>query len=346
MTQLLIKALEAAVAGPAEKKAMQAKIVAHDIPMIERQLGQSYVVEGENGKHIRARELLLSEAIESTTLIQTEIYRTIIEGSEPAKCMREAVPIFRMNSNVMQINSGEAGAYASFIAEGAEVPIDTQDYSSRTWTAKKFGSRPLITQEMVDDSLFGVIELEVRKAGYRVENTLNQWMVACLLDNAGNEYDINAAVAALGGAAAIREAMALNATDGYTSDTVIIHPQVLTYIYKDYVPIAYNPVAQQNMATGVLPNILGCKLFQCGASVTTTSTPTASTYVWGAPTDSYIGMLVIDAKNCGGIGMRQDTKVEQYRDPVRDLVGINVTMRAACQYGSANAIARVEYGGA
>ncbi len=58
-----------------------------------------------------------------------------------------------------------------------------------------------------------------------------------------------------------------------------------------------------------------------------------------------MGMLVFDSANCGGIGMRQDIRVEQYSDPIRDLTGISVTMRAACQYGVANAIARVEYGG-
>jgi hypothetical protein len=56
--------------------------------------------------------------------------------------------------------------------------------------------------------------------------------------------------------------------------------------------------------------------------------------------------VVFDSKSCGGIGMRQDTRVEQYKDPIRDLVGMSVTMRAACQYGVANAISRVEYGGA
>jgi hypothetical protein len=58
-----------------------------------------------------------------------------------------------------------------------------------------------------------------------------------------------------------------------------------------------------------------------------------------------MGMLVFDSKSSGGIGMRQDLRVEQYKDPIRDLVGMAMTMRAACQYGVANAICRVEYGG-
>jgi hypothetical protein len=252
-----------------------------------------------------------------------------------------------MSSNVMQINIGDSGRYAPFVGEGAEFTVKNQDYTPRTWTAKKIGEIPLCTKEMVDDALFSVIEMEVRKAGEACENTLNQWMLQVLLDNAGNEYDINAAVASLGGAAAIREAKALIAAGGFHADKVIYHPQVETYICKDYTPIAYNPVAQEQMRTGLLPMILGCRLYECGVELTTTTTPTASaSYTWGAPTDGYIGMCLIDTAKCGGIGMRQDLFVEDYRDPLRDLVGGKVSMRVACQYGLANAISRVEYGGA
>src|SRR5574344_274034 len=104
MTQLLVKALEACVAGPAERKEIQNKIVSRYIPEVERQLGHAYMIETEDGTVGRARELLLSEALETSTLTQTEIYRTVIEGAEPFKCMRNAVTIFNMNSNVMQMN--------------------------------------------------------------------------------------------------------------------------------------------------------------------------------------------------------------------------------------------------
>ena len=346
MTQLLIRALEAAYAGPSEKKVLQERIVSRDLSAFERETGTKYMIEGEDGKMHRARELLLSEAIETGTLVQTEINRTVMEGSEPARCMRNAVNIYPMTSNVMAIPIGDSGRYAPFVGEGAEFTIKNQDYTPRTFTAKKIGEIPLCTKEMVDDALFAVIEMEVRKAGEACENTLNQWMLETLLDNAGNEYDINAAVAALGGAAAIREAKALIAADGYYANTVVFNPQVETYIYKDYTPIAYNPIAQEAMRSGTIPPILGCKLFECGVDVSTTSTPTSSTYLWGAPTDASIGMVVFDKAAAGGIGMRQDLFVEDYRDPLRDLIGAKVSMRVACQYGIANAISRVEYGGA
>jgi hypothetical protein len=345
MTQLLIRALEAAAAGPAEKKAIQNEIVRRYIPAAERELGNvRYMVEGEDGKMGTARELLLSTSIESTTLIQTEISRTVLEGSEPVKCFRDAVPIFKMNAKALQVNIGETGTYAPFVAEGAEVPINTQDYSARTWTAKKIAERPLITQEMVNDSLFSVIELEVRKTGLRVENTLNQWMLQILMDNAGNEHDLAAAISTNGGIVAAINARAELVTDGFIPDRIVTHPAITPYLFKDFVP-GYNPVAQQITLAGVLPSIMGCRVFECGVDCDTGSAPTAATQTWGDKTDGNMGMLVFDSKSCGGIGMREDLHVEQYKDPIRDLVGMSVMMRAACQYGVANSICRVEYGG-
>ena len=348
MTQLLVRALEAgSLSDSTEQRRLQNSIIVRDLSAFERATGTRYMIEGADGKVKPARELLLSEAIESTNLIQTEIYNTVIEGSQPARCMRNAVNIYPMKSNVMDIPFGESGRYAPFVGEGAEYTIRNQDYSKRTFTAKKIGEIPLCTKEMVNDSQFAVIELEVKAAGEACENTMNQWMLQILLDNAGNEYDINAAVAALGGAAAIREAKALIAADGYKADTTIYNPQVETYICKDYTPIAYNPVAQDQMRTGLLPMILGTKLYECGVELTTSTAPTKSaSYTWGAPTDGYIGMCLIDKAKAGGIGMREDLFVEDYRDPLRDLVSGKVSMRVACQYGLANAISRVEYGGA
>lgn len=346
MTKLLIKALEAAVLqDSAEQKKYQEKVIGRELATMEAQTGQKYMIEGSDGKMAVARELLVSEAIEGTNLIQTEMYSTVLEGAQPFKCVRDAFNVIPMKSNSLDIPYGEVGRYAPFIGEGAEYTSRTQDYGKRTITAKKFGEVPLATREMIDDSLFAIIEMEARAAGQAVENTLNQMVLAHMLDNAGNEYDINAAVAALGGAAAIREAMGYNAVDGFHSNTVVFHPQVATYIYKDYVPIAYNHIAQQQMNTGMIPQILGCTLYECGVSVTTSSTPTASTYVWGAPTDGYIGQLVFDKMNAGFIGMRQDMFIENYSDPLRDLAGAKVSMRAGVSYAHANALCRVEYGG-
>lgn len=353
MTQLLIRALEAADAGPAESKKLQEQIVSRDLAALEKQLGVAYMIQDGNGKKGRARELLTSEALASTTLIQTEIRRTIIEGAEPAKCFRGdangqggAMLGVPMNSPTMQINIGESGAYAPIVGEGAEIPIKTQTYTARTWTAVKFGDRPAITQEMIDDSLFAIAEMEIRKAGMRIENSLNQWCVKTLMDNAGNEFDINAASGTVAGVQALLGARALLTEDGYIPNTFVAHPNATRYLYKDFFP-AYTSETVNIVRDAALPRILGCNGFECGVECTTTSAPTKSaSYTWGAPTDSYIGYLMYDINNAGYIGTRQDIQVKNFVDVIRDLQNFSVTARFAVQYGVANAISRVEFGGA
>ena len=354
MTQLLVRALEAVAAEGTKGKAIQDEIVARYLPQVEKQLGAAYMIANADGKKFRARELLKSDALDSTTLIQTEIRRTIIEGAEPAKCFRGdavtgqggAMAGIPMTSKQIQINIGESGSYAPIVSEGSEIPIKTRTYTPRTWTAVKFGERPAITQEMLDDSLFAVAELEIRKAGLRIENSLNQWCVQTLMDNAGNEHDINAAAGTVAGISAILGARALLIADGYIPNTYVAHPNATQYMIKDFIP-SYTQEALSIVREATLPRAAGCNGFECGVDVTTTSAPTKSaSYVWGAPTDSYIGYLVYDRDNAGYIGTRQDVLVKEFDDVIRDLKNFTVTARYAVQYGVANAISRVEFGGA
>ena len=142
------------------------------VSTIPRELGTVF-----DGKVEPVRELLLSTAIESTNLIQTEMYATVVEGAEPFKVMRQALNVLPMNAATLDIPVGEVGSYAREVAEGAEVPISTQDYSKVTFTAKKIAERPVITDEMVADALYPVIELELRKAGAKLENKINQMAI-------------------------------------------------------------------------------------------------------------------------------------------------------------------------
>jgi hypothetical protein len=188
--------------------------------------------------------------------------------------------------------------------------------------------------------------METRKAGYRLENSLNQWVLKVLLDNAGNEHDINAAAGTVAGIQAAIKARQELVTDGYIPDTLVTHPVATGYFLKDFVGFQTSE-AMAYIANARLPKVLGCQLYECGVSLTTTTSPTASaSYVWGCPTDSYIGAVMYDSKNAGYLGIRQDVQIEEMRDPIRDLRNFCMTLRIAAQYGVADSICRIEYGGA
>lgn len=289
--------------------------------------------------HKQTVELLSAEAIESTTLIQAQFYSTVLEGAEPNKVMRSIIRSIPMTSNQQTFTLGESGSVLGRVSEGAEIPINRQDYAPVTLTSYKYGERGLITNELIEDGLYDVIALEIAKSGARAENTLNHVTLTTLIDDAGNEHDCTGSNL---GAKAIFGALALMRADGYNGTAVIGCSQAEYQLFSDsqitYANYYGNGAAIQ---TGQLPTIAGMPFARYDPFDTTYN---SGTYVWGYNTDSYIGMVLVDVPSLAGIiGMRRDISVVQYDDPIRDLVGAAITMRFATGSPFDNGICRVEY---
>jgi hypothetical protein len=297
------------------------------VETIPRELGTVY-----DGKIEPVRELLLSTAIESTTLLQTEMHATVLEGAEPWKCMRQACTVLPMKANTLTIPVGEVGSYAPEVAEGAEIPISDQDYTSVTLTAKKYGVRPMITDEMVADALYPVIEMEIQKAGAKLENTLNKIALGALIDGtANNEHDASGSNL---GIKAIATAVKKVKSDHFLADRIVLHPDAEALIMADYIPTGY--VGAEAAQNGKLPNLLGLAPF-------VTSVEAASSQTWEYNSDGDIGMVVFDSGNSTVIGERQPITIKRYDDVIRQIQGGTVSARWAVGTLQANAGARIKY---
>lgn len=296
---------------------------------IPKELGYNH-----DGKLMQVKELLLTEAVESTTLIQSEAHATVMEGSEPSICVRRALDMVQMKSRTMNWTIGETGTYAPEVAEATDIPIEDQDYDTVEFVAKKYGVRPLITKELIEDGLFNVAELEMRKAGRRVENRLNQNGIAELIDSAGLEHDTAATNT---GIKAIASAVSKVRAAGFNPDTLIMHPSAEAVVLQEFVPTNYYPV-ESIVKTGMVPNILGLKTYTCGVTKLATGTQE-----WDYDTDGDIGMVVYDSVAAAAIGMRRDITVENYDDPIKDMVGMSVTSRFDVEAIIPNACCRIEY---
>lgn len=285
-----------------------------------------------DGTLMRVRELLLTEAIESTTLIQSEAHATVMEGSEPAICIRSALQTVGMKSRTMNWTVGETGTYAPEVPEATDIPIDNQDYDTVEFVAKKYGVRPLISNELIEDGLFNVAELEMKKAGRRVENRLNQNGITEIIDSAGLEHDTagtNQGIKAI--AAAVSKVRAA----GFNPDTLIMHPSAEAIVLQEFVPTNYYPT-EAIVNTGMVPNILGLKTYTCGVTKN-------GTQEWDYDTDGDIGMVVYDSVAAAATGMRRDLTVENYDDPIKDMVGMTVTSRFDVEVIIPNATCRIEF---
>ena len=285
------------------------------------------------------RELLLTEAIESTTLIQTEFYKTVLEGAEPNKVMRNVMQVIPMKTNQLTIPFGETGSVLTEVAEGAELPDNNQNYEIVTMKSKKYGEKNIITNELIEDSMFSVISLEVSKAGARAENTLNHIVLTGLLDDAGNEHDCATADLAYKAIAAGRRLMK---KAFYKPDTCIMCADA-EYVLMTDSQLSYSSYygAGTPITAQTVPPIFGMKFHEYDPA---DSVYNSSTYTWGYDAAGEIGMILLDSSRLSHvIGMRRDITVKDYDDPIRDLKGAALTMRFAEESPFDNGICRIKY---
>lgn len=293
-----------------------------------------------NGKPQRIRELLLTEAIESASLVVVEVHKTLIEGAQPAVCFRKAMNVIPMKSNTMRVNYGANGSYLPIVAEGAAYTRNNENPTAVTFTAEKRGEIADISQELVDDAQFDVIEMEVRRTGYNAENTLNQVALSTILENSGVEHDTGGSNQGIKAVASTRGKIRGGAGAGYRPTDLIMNPEAETIVLQDYLPTAAYQKVDSTFVTGEIGPIMRMNAHVCDATI---DSAIGSTYTWGYAADGEIGMLVIDRDRAGAIGMREDITMEDFKEPVRDLVGMKVRMRFDVQKIHANAAARCEY---
>jgi hypothetical protein len=324
--------------GPSELKRSLSTVIPQ---LFSDSNGRELAYADAEGKYTPVRELLQSESLAASGLIPTEVYATIVEGSEPAKCFRNVSPVYNMGSAVMKVPYGESGTYAGAVSEGAEIPIETQTYGVATFTAKKYAVRPMITKEMIADGTFDVVASEVRKAGARVENALNYTMMeAYLAATAGNAstYDTDCGGSGATPLAFTGKAMGTMIGRGFTPTDLIVSPVFYGAVLQTSAALA-NQVGVDMTRGGQLGQIFGMQTHLLG---TTQSNGTATT-TWAFAADGNHGALLVDRNAAGGIGMREDISVEQFSDPIRDLVGMVVKARFDCQSFVAGAQQWVQY---
>jgi len=306
MASRFVKLLEYAFAGNSERKRML------NSEAFKKTVGE------------KAEKMLLqAEDISETTLLQEEVIKKVYEGAEPAKCVRNVFPVQKTKSYSVRFVVGSPGAYAKEVPEGSAVPVDQEGYSKVDVEVKKYATRPLITKEMIDDCLFNIIEHEIKKAGLRLENTLNRVVLEKLL----TEMDGITAIDPAGTHIAvtdIAEAISKVKEKNWMPDVLITHPAAEGYLLQDS-NLAYVAYAgtEAPLREGTIPRLLGLKPY----TLSVTPSDESGVYWDGTDADNHYYGLVLDSNNTAVIVMRDDITVTRYEDPIRDLEGIIAKMR-------------------
>ena len=266
------------------------------------------------------------EAVAESTLVQEEVYNTIIDGAEPYKCFREVLPITTAESYSTRVVKGESGYYAYEVAEAGAITVDTQEYSKVDIPITKYGIRPIITNELIDDCQFDIVDIELRKAGMAMENKLNRVCLNEILNssraistNTLNPEGTHIAVSDL----ALARSKVIKQNWGGV-DKLVTHPTAEGYLLQDS-NIAYAAYMGTSgpLTSGTVPKLMGLTPYTC------TATDLASSAIWGDTTagTNVTGLIFSNTAPLAMIRMRHDLKVTNYDDPIHDLVGISLLMR-------------------
>ena len=211
------------------------------------------------------------------------------------------------------------------VAEGAEVPLDAQEYSTVTFTPKKYGVAIRITRELMEDAQFPILQSQIATAGKRFAEKENE-LILTALDGAGTTVSGGAAITL----ANITEAMEGLESSSYNPTDMIIGREILQDLRNIDVFVEANKAGgTEMMTTGFKGTIYGLNVvvFDDKAS------PTPGTYKKYA--------YIIDRSQAYGLAIKRDLRMETFDMPSFDMQGAVLTWRFDVQLLRDAAVARI-----
>jgi len=280
------------------------------------------------------KELLMSEGMEADTILTEELQGALIDGAEKRSVIRKILPIIKVSKYkaIVPTNISPSGVVGP-TAEGA-VPASLEgSYSSGSLSINKYSTKIGITNEMIEDCQWDVIEYQVKRAGALLENTLNKDGMTELLDghNGTSPADKDPASShfELADLADIKNTL-MDKYWGGGGLSFIGHPEAIQFLLDS-----------DALAVNVVPNQGGQLL---GVDIYELNTPIGSaTNYWDA-TDAanhYYG-IVLDTDNYAVIGMRDDIHItKEVKDPIHDLTQLIASMRFDVKVINSKAAVRI-----
>lgn len=302
MTKKLPKMLEYYNATPSERKAIRNT--------------ESFKKTVLAGMPKSKKELLLTEAAEEDTLLQEEVLKTIVEGARRWRCMRDLLPIEKTNTNsVRVVYQDSASGFAAEIPLGGKIPVNHDSFSYTTINIKKYGDRPTITEDLIEDCLWDRVALELDRLGERMENTFNRECMDAMLSSSPNTAN-----AATGGITPKNIATSIKNVKvrGYMPTHLVLHPTADGELMQsDYLLKANESGSDRLLRNGDVGELFGLRKFIYSIeNGNWNDTDGSGYYAWIGDPSRYAKVM-----------MRREISFKKYEDPIYDLIGISATMR-------------------
>ena len=224
------------------------------------------------------------------------------------------------NVNLETENTGKVRE----VGEGAEIPLDTQNYETVTFTFNKYGISIRLTREMMEDSQFELFQRNIRMAARRfAENETKLVLIA--LDGANTTVSGGAAITV----ANITKAMQNLEDQDYVPTDIIVGTEILNDLRN------IDTFSESDKWGGVTANQTGMIGRVYGLNVHRFS-PNA------APATTYkLNAYVLDRSQAYGIAIKRDLSVDNFTLPSYDMEGAAVTQRIDVKLLRAKAVSKI-----
>jgi HK97 family phage major capsid protein len=277
---------------------------------------------------VKIKELLqTSTGTEGSLLIPKKIYDRMIMAVDKALIPRSEAMLVLGPADIpgssIDLNLETADSMkVTEVGEGAEFPLDVEEYTSINLKPKKYGVAVRITREMIEDSKFNLLGLNIDRAGKEMAENENSLVISDALDNAANTVSGGASFTI----ANLTRAMQYLEDSDYTPTTFFVGNEVLNDLRNIDTFVEYNKIGNTDMiAKGFQGTLYGLNVIRVStnAGMTTTSA------------------YVTDKSNAYVIAEKRALTVEGFNLPTFDMEGAVISQRLKVRYVRASAIAKI-----
>lgn len=252
-------------------------------------------------------------ATEGQLLTERTIYDTLIKAVDkkiiPRTLAARYVPPAGIKGSSVDIDLETADSSVIYrIAEGAAVPISVPLFTSLNIRPAKYGGRPLVTKEMMEDGKWDLLAHAIERAGKELAENESS-LVVTALDGAANTVTGGAAITI----ANVARAMQYVENADFTPDTMVLGVEVANDIRNiDTFAEADKFGSREMQEKGFIGRFYGMDLFELSPAAL-------------AATTSYI----FDRAEAYAIAEKRPITVSNYDDQTHDLSGAVITQRLA-----------------
>ena len=267
-----------------------------------------------------------STGTEGSLLIVKKIYDKLIEAVEKKRITRaDAAMVFGpadIPGASIDVELVTADSLSiKLIAEGAGIPIDVVAYTSFNMKPQKYGVRPLITKEMMEDGKWNLLEHNIMIAGKEMGENEDGLIVTQALDNATNTVAGGSAITI----ANITRAMQYLEDTDYEANTMYIGPEVLNDLRNIDTFVEADKLGSTEMLNnGFVGRLYGMTVKLISGNIIT------STYAY-----------VFDKFQAFCIAEKRPVTIEKYDDVTHDISGATITQRVIARQLRADAICKI-----